>query len=75
MDIERRFSAEQINDFLREAEAGGGAKDLWLSKFSSMSAQDAKPLNEQDAENAAEEAAARQLLENDIIKDALRKSW
>tara|TARA_R110000851_G_scaffold238623_1_gene391392 strand:+ start:243 stop:497 length:255 start_codon:yes stop_codon:yes gene_type:complete len=64
LDIENRFSEEQIIGFLGEAEAGLPIKELcrrhgfseasyylWRSKFSGMSVPDAKRLKELEVEN------------------------
>ena len=85
--MKKRFSEEQIIGFLREAEAGVAVKDLcrrygfsetsyylWRSKFGGMSVPDAKRLRDLEAENARlKKLLAKQLFENDLIKDALRK--
>ncbi|CAD0328921.1 hypothetical protein CFBP8129_22130 [Xanthomonas hortorum pv. gardneri] len=85
--MKKRFTEEQIIDFLREAEAGIAIKDLcrrygfseasyylWRSKFGGMSVPDAKRLKDLESENAQlKKLLAEQLFENDLIKDALRK--
>lgn len=87
--MKKRFSEEQIIGFLREAETGIAIKDLcrrhgfseasyylWRSKFGSMSVPDAKRLKELEAENGRlKKLLAEQVLENEVIKDALRKKW
>ena len=87
--MKKRFSEEQIIGFLREAEAGMAVKELcrrhgfseasyslWRSKFGGMSVPEAKRLKELGAENARlKKLLSEQLLENDVIKDALRKKW
>lgn len=87
--MKKRFSEEQIIGFLREAEAGLPVKercrkhgfseasyDLWRSKFGGMSASDAKRLKELETENTRlKTLLAEQVLENEVIKDALRKKW
>ena len=87
--MKKRFSEEQIIGFLREAEGGMPVKELcrrhgfseasyylWRSKFSGMSVPDAKRLKELEAENARlKKLLAEQVLENEVIKDALRKKW
>lgn len=87
--MKKRFSEEQIIGFLREAEAGMAVKDLcrrhgfseasyylWRSKFGGMSVPEAKRLKELEAENARlKKLLSEQLLESDVIKDALRKKW
>lgn len=89
MDVKKRFSEEQIIGFLREAEAGMTVKDLcrkhgfseasyylWRSKFGGMSVAEAKRLKELETENGRlKKLLAEQVLENEAIKDALRKKW
>jgi putative transposase len=90
LDVKKRFSEEQIIGFLREAEAGMAVKDLcrkhgfseasyylWRSKFGGMSVPDAKRLKELETENGRlmKKLLAEQVLENEAIKDALRKKW
>ena len=86
--MKKRFSEEQIIGFLREAEAGMAVKDLcrrhgfsevsyylWRSKFGGMSVPEAKRLKELEAENTRlKKLLAEQLFENDVIRDAPRKS-
>ncbi len=86
--MKKRFSEEQIVGFPREAEAGMAVRDLcrrhgfseasyqlWRSKFGGMSVPDAKRLKDLEAENVRlKKLLAEQLFENDLIKDALRKS-
>ena len=86
--MKKRYTEEQIISFLQEAEAGMAVKDLcrkhgfseasyylWKSKFGGMSVPEAKRLKELDAENARlKKLLAESLLENEIIKEALRKS-
>jgi len=86
--VKKRFSEEQIIGFLREAEAGMGVKDLcrkhgfseasyylWRSKFGGiMSVPDAKRLKELETENTRlKKLLAEQMLENEVIRDVLRK--
>jgi len=87
--VKKRFTEEQIIGFLREAEAGLAVKELcrkhgfseasyylWRSKFGGMSVSDARRLKELEAENGRlKKLLAEQLLENEAIKDALRKKW
>lgn len=87
--MKKRFTEEQIIGFLREAEAGMPVKELcrqhgfseasyylWKSKFGGMSVPEAKRLKELDAENARlKKLLAESVLENEIIKEALRKKW
>ncbi|MBB6248020.1 putative transposase [Rhodanobacter sp. A1T4] len=87
--MKKRFTEEQIIGFLREVEAGMPVKEmcrkhgfseasyyLWRSKFGGMSVPDAKRLKELETENGRlKKLLAEQLLENEVIKDALRKKW
>ena len=84
---EERFTEEQIIGFLREAEAGMPVKELcrrhgfseasyylWRSKFGGMSVPDAKRLKELETENTRlKKLLAEQMLENEVIRDVLRK--
>ena len=87
--MKKRFSEEQIIGFLREAEAGMPVKRLcrrhgfseasyclWRSKFGGMSVPDARRLKELETENGRlKKLLVEQLLENEVIKDVLRKTW
>jgi len=87
--VKKRFSEEQIIGFLREAEAGLPVKELcrrhgfseasyylWRSKFGGMNVSEAKRLKELEIENARlKKLLAEQVLENEVIKDVLRKKW
>ena len=87
--MRKRFSEEQIIGFLREAEAGLPVRELcrkhgfseasyylWRSKFGGMSVPDAKRLKELEIENGRlKKLLAEQVLENEVIKDVLRKKW
>ena len=87
--MKRRFSEEQIIGFLHEADAGLPIKELcrkhgfseasyylWRSKFGGMSVPDAKRLKELETENGRlKKLLAEQVLENEVIKDVLRKKW
>jgi putative transposase len=89
LDVKKRFSEEQIIGFLREAEAGMPVKDLcrkhgfseasyylWRSKFGGMSVPEAKRLKDLESENSRlKKLLAEQLMENEVIKEALRKKW
>ncbi len=89
MDIEKRFSEEQIISFLGEAEAGLPIKELcrrhgfseasyylWRSKFGGMSVPDAKRLKELEAENVRlKKLLAESLLGMEVTREALRKKW
>lgn len=87
--MKKRYSEEQIIGFLREAEAGMPVKELcrkhgfseasyylWRSKFGGMTVPDAKRLKELETENGRlKKLLAEQVLENEVIKEVLRKKW
>ena len=87
--MKKRFSEEQIIGFLREADKGVPVKELcrkhgfseasyylWRSKFGGMDVSDARRLKVLEAENAKlKKLLAETLLENEVIKEALRKKW
>ena len=87
--MKKRFSGEQIIGFLRDAEDGLPVKELcrkhgfseapyylWRIKFGGMSVPDAKRLKELETENTRlKKLLAEQVLENEVIKDVLRKKW
>ena len=87
--MKKRFTEEQIIGFLREAEAGMPVKELcrkhgfseasyylWRSKFGGMTVPEARRLKELETENGRlKKLLAEQVLENEVIKDALRKKW
>lgn len=87
--MKKRYSEEQIIGFLREAESGIKVKDLcrrhgfseasfyvWRSKFGGMDVSDAKRLKALESENVKlKKLLAESMLENEVIKEALRKKW
>ena len=87
--MKKRFTEEQIISFLREAEAGLPVKELcrrhgfseasyylWRSKFGGMNVSEAKRLKELETENTRlKKLLAEQVLENEVIKEVLRKKW
>jgi putative transposase len=87
LDVKKRFTEEQIIGFLREADAWIPIKELcrkhgfseasyylWRSKFGGMSVPDAKRLKELETENTRlKKLLAEQMLENEVIRDVLRK--
>jgi len=89
LDVKKRFSEEQIIGFLKEADAGIPVKELcrkhgfsdasyylWRNKFGGMSVPEAKRLKELESENARlKKLLAESLLENEVVKEALRKKW
>ena len=86
--MKKRFSEEQIIGFLREAEVGLPVKErcrkhgfseascsLWRSRVGGMSVPEARRLKERETENAGlKKLLAEQVLQNEAIEDALRKS-
>jgi putative transposase len=89
LDVKKRFSEEQIIGFLKEVDAGIPVKELcrkhgfseasyylWRSKFGGMSAPEAKRLKELESENTRlKKLLAESMLENEIVKEALKKKW
>ena len=87
--MKKRFSEEQIIGFLKEADRGVPVKELcrnhnfseasyylWRSKFGGMDVSDAKRLKALEAENAKlKKLLAESVLENEVVKEALRKKW
>lgn len=87
--MKKRFSEEQIIGFLKEVDAGIPVKELcrkhgfseasyylWRSKFGGMSVPEAKRLKELESENTRlKKLLAESMLENEIVKEALRKKW
>jgi putative transposase len=89
LDVKKRYTDEQIIDFLTEAEAGVPVKELcrrhgfseasyytWRSKFGGMNVSDAKRLKSLEAENMRlKRLLAESMLENEVTREALRKKW
>ncbi len=89
MDLKKRFSEEQIIGFLKEVGAGIPVKELcrkhgffdgsyylWRSKFGGMRVPEAKRLKELETENTRlEKLLVETMLENEIVKEALKKKW
>ncbi len=87
--MKKRFTETQIIGFLREAEAGQPVKELcrkhgfseasdylWRSTCGGMPVSDAKRLKELTTENARlKQLLAESLLENEVTREALRKTW
>lgn len=87
--MKKRFSEEQIISFLKEVDAGIPVKELcrkhgfseasyylWRSKFGGMSVPEAKRLKELEGENTRlKKLLAESMLENEVIKEALKKKW
>lgn len=87
--MKKRFSEEQIIGFLREADRGMAVKELcrkhgfseasyylWRGKFGGMDVSDARRLKALEAESAKlKKLLAEAMLENEVIKEALRKKW
>jgi putative transposase len=87
--MKKRFTEEQIIGFLREADRGLPVKELcrrhgfseqsyylWRKKFGGMTVPDAKRLRELEAENTRlKKLLAESLLENEVVREVLRKKW
>jgi putative transposase len=87
--MKQRYREEQIIGFLNEAESGISVKELcrrhgfseasfyaWRSKFGGMDISDAKRLKALEAENARlKKLLAESMLENEVTREALRKTW
>jgi putative transposase len=87
--MKKRFTEAQIVGFLREADAGVKVKDLcrrhgfseasyylWRGKFGGMTVSDAKRLKELEVENSRlKKLLADSLLENEVTREVLRKTW
>ena len=87
--MKKRFTEEQIIKFLKEADAGLPVKDLcrkhglseasfylWRSKYGGMDVSDAKRLKALELENSRlKRLVADAMLENEAMKEALRKKW
>ena len=84
-----RFTEEQIIGFLKQAEAGMPIKELcrnggfsdatfykWRAKFGGMQVSEAQRLRELESENAKlKRLLANALLENDAIREVLKRKW
>ncbi len=87
--MKKRFTEEQIIGFLREADRGMAVKELcrkhgfseasyylWRGKFGGMDVSDARRLKALETESAKlKKLLAEAMLENEVIKEALRKKW
>jgi putative transposase len=85
----KRFTEEQIIQFLKEHEAGVSVADLtrqhgfaentfyrWKSKYGGMEVSEAKRLRELEAENAKlKRLLAEEMLEKTALKEALSRKW
>ena len=85
----KRYSEEQIIRILREAEAGKTVAQVcrehgvseysfyrWRKKYGGMDVSEARRLRELEAENARlKRIVAQQALDNDAMKELLRKKW
>ena len=84
-----RFTESQIVAILKEADAGAKVPDVcrqhgisnatyykWRSKYGGMEVSDVRRLKSLEAENARlKRLLAESLLENEVIREALRKKW
>jgi len=87
--VKKRYTEEQIIGFLQEADSGMPVEELcrkhgfsqgsfyaWRSKFGGMSVSDAKRLKELEAENTwLKKLLAESLLEQEVVREVLRKKW
>ncbi len=85
----KRFTEEQIIQFLKEHEAGVSVGDLtrqhgfaentfyrWKSKYGGMEVSEARRLRELEAENAKlKRLLAEEMLEKTALKEALSRKW
>jgi putative transposase len=84
-----RFTQEQIVGILKEHETGGGTAALcrrhgisaqtfyrWKGKYGGLEVREATRLKALEEENARlKRLVAEQALDNQILKDLLRKNW
>ena len=87
--MKKRFSEEQIVGIPREAEGGVAIKELcrkhglseasyyaWRNKYGGMEVSDVRRLKSLDTENARlKRLLAEAMLENEVMKEVLRKKW
>ncbi len=85
----KRFTEEQIIAVLREADAGGKAKELcrkhgiseptfynWKAKYAGMTASDVRRLKDLEAENGKlKRLLAEAELDKAALKDLLGRKW
>jgi putative transposase len=85
----KRFTQEQINGVLKEAEAGAKTADLawrhgiseatiynWKAKYGGMEVSEAKRLRSLEDENAKlKRLLADAMLDNAALKDLLTRKW
>jgi len=65
-----------VKDLCRKHGFSEASYYLWRSKFGGMSVPEAKRLKDLESENSRlKKLLAEQLLENEVIKEALRKKW
>jgi len=65
-----------VKDLCRKHGFSEASYYLWRSKFGDMSVPEAKRLKDLESENGClKKLLAEQLLENEVIKEALRKEW
>ncbi len=84
-----RFTQEQIVGILKEHEAGAGTADLcrrhgisqqtfyrWKAKYGGLDVGDAQRLKALEEENRRlKRLVAEQALDNQVLKELLRKNW
>jgi putative transposase len=65
-----------VKDLCRNYGFSEASYYLWRSKFGGMSVPEARRLNDIETENGRlKNLLAEQLLENEVIRDALRREW
>ena len=84
-----RFSEQQVIGILKEHEAGAGTAELcrrhgiseqtfyrWKQKYGGLDGSEAKRLKALEEENARlKRLVAEQALDNQMLKELLRKNW
>jgi putative transposase len=85
----KRFTEEQIIKALKEAEAGGVAREIvrrmgitettfyrWRQKYGGLEVNEAKRLRELESENSRlKRMVADLMLDNQILRDVNSKKW
>ena len=70
------MSACRVTELCRKRGFSEASYYLWRSKFGGMDVSDARRLKALEAENAKlKKLLAEEVLENEVMKEALRKKW
>lgn len=65
-----------VKDLCRQHGFSEASYCLWKSKFGGMTVSDAKRLKQLETENARlKKLLAESMLENEVVREALRKKW